>query len=144
MSNINRKEARKALAAHLATLVTKAEEVFDHQASDFGGASPVVYVTSSKSSRRLTSLREKEGTFGFNVHTFVLYPGKVDPDYTESDAEDMLDDIECQIADACDSSLDDPIIQGISCSEPSNADDTAKIAGETYLHEIIPVTITCF
>jgi hypothetical protein len=141
---INRKDARSALSEYLKTNLTKTQSVYGYQVADFNGASPVVYVTSSGSDRKKITGMGVASTFQLNIHIFVLYPTKPDVTYTEATAEDLLDDIEAEIANACFGIRNHDLIKAISYSEPSNADGVADLSGETYLHEIVSVNVTCF
>jgi hypothetical protein len=141
----NRKQAREALAQYFTEHLSSAEAVYAYQVSDFGGKSPVVYITSSGSSRKRLTGRGFDATFILNVHTFVLYPSEnTGNTYTERDAEAILDQLEYEIACAVENIQNHALIKAISYDESSNADTTAEIGGETYLHEIIPLTVACF
>jgi hypothetical protein len=142
---VNRKQAREALAQYLAANLASAEAVYAYQVSDFSGKSPVVYVTSSASNRRRMTGRGFDATFTLNAHTFVLYPSEnTGAGYTERDAEAILDQLEYEIGCAVETIQNHSLIKAISYAESSNADTTVEIGGETYLHEIIPLTIACF
>lgn len=144
MTVINRKDVRSALATYLQASVTKAQAVYPYQVADFNGASPVVYITSSGSARVKLSGLGFNSNFVLNIHTFVLYPKKPDLAYSEQTAENLLDDLEQEIASACLNIKNHSLIKAIMYDQPSNADGMAEIAGETYLHEIISVNVNCF
>lgn len=142
---INRKDARYALAGYLGEKLTAAQAVHAYQVADFQGASPVVYITSSGSDRQRLTGRGLTSSFTFNVHLFVLYPSEhTGEGYTEQQAEDILDDLEHQVAQAVEEIHGHSLIKAISYAEQSNADTTAEIGGETYLHEIVPLIVNCF
>lgn len=140
----SRKDAREALAALLKPYLTSAQEIYAYQVSDFDRKSPVVYITSSGSRREKLTGRGFATVFTLNVHTFVLYPSEnTGKGYSEKDAEDILDSLEHQIAGAILNIQGSPLIQSAAYAEPSDADGTVEVGGETYLHEIIPVAIYC-
>ena len=145
MATINRKAVREALATYLDGALPSAEAVFPYQVSDFAGKSPIVYITSSGSSREKFTGVGFRSTFKLNIHTFVLYPSEnTGAGYTEQDAENILDDLEYQIASAILSIGSHALIKAISYPEQSNADNAVEIGGETYLHEVVPVEIVSF
>lgn len=140
---VSRRDAREALAAYLTGTIIAATAVYPYQVADFAGQSPIVYITSSGSERTKLTGQGYRSMFKLNVHSFVLYPSKATDGYTEQDAENILDEIEHQVADAFLSIANNPVIKAISYGETSNADNTIEIGGETYLHEIMPVEVYC-
>lgn len=145
MTVISRKDARNALAGYLSSTLTSAQKVYAYQVSDFSQEAPIVYITSSGSDRQLLTGRGFSNAFSLNVHTFVLYPSEhTGKNYNEQNAEDILDQLEAQIAQAVLDIRGHSIIKSIQYQEGSNADTTVEIGGETYLHEIIPLILTCY
>lgn len=143
MNIISRQEVRQELARFLTGRMESAEKVYAYQKADFGKASPVVYLTSSSSHRQKLTGRGYQSVFVINAHLFVLYASK-GGNWTEEDAENTLDQLEFELANAVLDIQNNRLISHIRYSGASNADDTAVIGGETYLHEIVPLEVTCF
>lgn len=143
MSVVSRKTAREALATYLTSIMTSATAVYAYQVADFNKQSPVCYLTSSKAFRERFTRDGFNSEFSINLHTFVLYPSEKTTGYTEQDAENILDQLEQETAEAVLAIKNHEIIKNIRYGEPSNADDVVEIGGETYLHEIIPLILTC-
>ena len=119
-----------------------AQAVFHFQKSDFGKASPVVYITSSGSRRKKLTRSGYQSQFKLNIHLWVLQVSK-DGTWTEEQAEDALDQLEKELAEACLSVQGSSLISFIEYEGQSNADGIVIIGGEPYLHEIVPVVVTC-
>lgn len=151
MTVINRKDVRKALAGYLSTYLNSAQVVYAYQVSDFRPAkskqaqSPVVYITSGGSGREKLTPRGFTSQFLLNVHTFVLHPSEdTGSGYTKENAEDILDDLEREVADAVLAIKNHELIKAIAYVSESDANDVVEIGGEAFLHEIIPLQITCY
>lgn len=100
---VSRKTYRQLLATEVGQALTNAgvvQKVYPFRAGNFNGQSPVVTFTSAGSDRRqeITGSVDAETSLMFAIDVFVLY---ADPasNWTESNAEDAIDDIEQVIAD---------------------------------------------
>ena len=143
MASTSRKVPRKAFAALLDTSLVDTgiiEAVYDHQVSDFGGASSVIVVTSGGIMRVQQSFGTCwHNTYRLDCYLFVLY---ADPDssWTEADAEDKIDDIEAAFADVvmtgADSAWD---------GTPEYAEQTTlgvvAVGGVSYRRELISILL---
>lgn len=143
MTIVSRKSAREALASYLSTKLVSATAVYPFQVADFNKQSPVCYLTSSKAFRERFTRDGFNSEFTINLHNFVLYPSEQTTGYTEQDAENILDQLEQETAEAVLAIKNHEIIKNIRYGEPTNADTAIEIGGETYLHEIIPLILTC-
>ena len=140
----NRETLRDALAALLTTALVgtglPTQHVYGYPIGDFGGESPVVVVGSAGSERvRETTSSKWRDWFHLDVFVFVLC---VDPVTTttwdEDDAEDALDLIEKEIADAL---IDNTEAGSANFFEPAGRStvDHIVIGGADYRREHIPV-----
>jgi len=143
MTVVSRKSAREALASYLTAKLVSATAVYPYQVADFNKQSPVCYLTSSKAFRERFTRDGFNSEFTINLHTFVLYPSEKTEGYTEQDAENILDQLEQETAEAVLAIKNHAIIKNIRYGEPTNADNAVEIGGEMYLHEIIPLILTC-
>ncbi len=136
----NRKTLRQALRVLLAAEVTSAQAVYAYQKARLAGQSPVVAITSASSERERFTMQGSRLTAAFDVHTFVLHSDGSAATWTEENAENMLDDLEQQIAAACDRN---PVkVNGwarLVYSGATDARDLVKIEGVDYLHEVITI-----
>lgn len=147
MSPINRSVARKAFAELLEAEATSAQAVYDHQADDFAGQSPVICVTSAASERTRLTLADTRGqaTFAVDVHTFVLYRDPEDPEaWGPEQAEDALDQLEQEVAAVVLSNPRTDAWKAIAYAEPTEARSVVEIGGVVYLHEVIPVAMRVY
>ncbi len=96
----NRETVRDALATLIGTAAVGSgkpvQAVFNYRVGDFGGASPVVVVSSRGSDRRQLTVRGGRAKFFLQVDTLVLYSDE--GTWGEDDAEDALDAIEAILA----------------------------------------------
>lgn len=137
----NRKTLRQALRTLLYAEVTSAQAVYGYQKARLAGQSPVVAITSAASERERFTMAGSRLAAAFEVHTFVLHSdGAAGGTYTEEDAENLLDDIEQQIAAAVDKN---PVKAGkwgrLAYGGATDARDLVKIEGVDYLHEVITI-----
>ena len=134
----NRKSLRQALRTLLKAEVTSAQEVYAYQKARIYGQSPVVAITSAGSERERFTMQGSRLAATFDVHVFVLHSDGATATWTEEDAENTLDDLEQQIAQACDRN---PVkVNGwgrLAYAGASDARNLTKIEGVDYLHEII-------
>ena len=140
----SRETARKALAALLeAALVGSgkpAQAVYAYQVGDFAGASPVVVVSSGGSLREQGSFGPCwDDTFSLAIYSFVLYANP-DDGWTESDAEDALDDIEATIADVILENMTSDVWSNLSYEDRTETDGV-EIGGHEYRRETVRVTV---
>lgn len=100
MINDSRKTVRKLIAGLLSSALVgtglPVQACYDYQIGDFGGQSPVVVVSSRGGGYSDLTFQGTNPVFEYNVHVFVLYATE-DGTWTESNAEDTLDDIEALI-----------------------------------------------
>lgn len=138
----NRKALRQALRTLLAAEVTSAQAVYGYQKARLAGQTPIVAITSASSERERFTMAGSTLAAVFDVHTFVLHSNGATgaTTWTEEDAENMLDDLEQQIAQACDRN---PVKANgwarLAYKGATDARDLVKIEGVDYLHETITV-----
>lgn len=139
----NRKTVRKQLASLLDASLTgagnPAQEVFNHKITDFDEKSPVIVVTSRGIGReKITEVTPVQSEHLFWVYTFVIL-GVEEDSWTEADAEDLLDDLEYEIAQVIDDNdIEENYWDGIEYDGRSDVDDVL-ISGTIYKREAIPV-----
>lgn len=147
----NRETARDwlttLLTGGLVGIGLPAAQVLGHKAgaADFAVGTPLVCVLSRSTHRERFTMRGSHATFGLEIHTLVLSASK-DGTWTEGNAEDRLDLIECTIAGLVD----------VYDSSPAKKDGVAMvtlgesevgevaIGGESYLEEITPCTVEVY
>lgn len=140
MSSRSREIVRDAFAVMLSDALVgsgkPAEVVYGYQVADFGGASPVVVVSSGPIIRRRQSMGACWAThIMLNVQTFVLYSDQ--SGWNEANAEDALDTIEAGIADVVLSNASNaPIWKKVEYADPSEATGI-EIGGVEYRYELI-------
>lgn len=135
----SRKDVRQALAGVLDREVTSAQAVYAFQKARIKGQTPVLCVTSAGSAREALTMQGSAAAFRLDINVFVLYSDG--STWTEEQAEDMLDDLEQQIADVCDRYRVSNKWARLAYAEPSDARTPIVLEGVTYLHEVIPVEI---
>ena len=133
----NRKTAREALATLLSTALTGggglAQAVYSYRVGDFGGASPVVIVSSQGSRRERSTFQGSRNTVFLQVDIFVLYAAV---GWTEQDAETRLDDIEAAIAGVVDANQETANWLALNWADRSQRVDVA-IGGVDYIRELL-------
>ena len=141
---ISRETVRKDLYGLLEAGVPAAELVIAYQSSDFGGKSPVVMITSAGTTRQQFTAIGLKGRFYFGIHVFVLHadPDSVPP-WTEEDAEDMIDQVEYEIAQVFGANQTSEYWQGITWEDTSII-DKITVSGDPFLYEVIPVAVEVF
>lgn len=140
---MNRKAVRAAIAALLTAGVPAAQQIYDHQADDFDGQSPVICITSASSLRERLTMSGSRATLVVDVHTFVLYRD-VAAGWTPANAENALDDLEAQIGAVLLANTRHTAWKMLAYDDRSEARDLALIGGTAYLHEVIPVAVHLF
>ena len=139
-------KTRRLIREHLANLIRvhaeHAKAVYDYQVGDFVDGSPVVAVTSAGSHRQPFTFKGSRPTFFLNIEVFVLY---ADPDatpvWTEADAEDAIDALEMEIADAISGHVTEEGYWSHMKYETRSLVSTIVLDGTTYLWEVIPVEV---
>lgn len=140
----SRKDVRKGVADLLRANVTAAQVIYHYQEGDFGGASPVVRVTSAGSSRPRLTLRGQKTFFFLGIEVFVLYRDENNPSaWTPENAEDALDDVEQQVSQILIGSHNTPLWNDITF-EARSMIDTIVLGGVTYVYEVIPIQVEVF
>lgn len=138
----NRKEARSTLYTLLAASLTGAQAGYKYAAHDFGGASPVFYLSSSGTESTPMTGRGVKNRFFINVHLLTLYAsGDV---YTEEIAEDTLDLLEDQLRQAMAVNRKTADWQDARFAGRSSADAPLMVGGELYLHEVISIVMEAY
>lgn len=140
--SVNRKTARKHLAGLFKAGITSAEKVFEAGPDKLKGQTPIIYLSSSGSERTRWTAQGFLTKPYYNVHVLVLR-SKADENYTTEDAEDILDDIENQVAVVIDNNqIAKGLWDAIDYAGRTNADGTVIEDGLVYIHEIIPIKIS--
>ena len=102
MISVTRKDVRTQFASLLSAALVgtgkPAQVVYSYRKGDLKGQSPVVVVSSLGSSRRSLTFQGLQPMYRLQVDVFVLYEDTA-AGWTESDAENALDDIEKIVAD---------------------------------------------
>lgn len=142
MTVASRAEAREALASLLSNSVEAAAEVHAHKAGDLAGKSPVLVVLSAKSGRPKLTNRGSRSEFFLEVHSFVL-DALQDGSWTEAQAEDKLDEIEQQVAQAVANNQENGDWNTIDYEGETKIREVI-IGGNAYLEEIIPIKVGLF
>lgn len=136
----NRGAYRKQIASLLADSITVAD-VDNHQ-SELDGRSPVVRVMSAGSNRPDVESSGYYSQFRFVLQAWVL--AEPQSGYTLADAEDVLDDVEAEIASWVENSQNIPEWwAGIQYSTFSNV-SKVKIGGEMWLTEDVMITLETY
>lgn len=134
----NRKDVRSAWATLISSGVSSAQSVYGYQRGDLQGETPVVVMYSAGIDRSPLTPQGSQAPYHLNTDIYVLY-NDPDSDYGEDDAEDMLDDIESQIATVVeDNRANTPTWGHLSYSGESVV-VKVQLGGDTYLWESIPL-----
>lgn len=142
--SINRKAIRLGVYNMLNGNVPSSQAIYSYLPHSFNHQSPVICLTSSGTNRVKLTNQGYAPIFYVNVHIFVSYGSATDDSWTESQAEDGIDTIESEIAEAFlnkDGPTNADGIDKLSWQDRSFADEPVQDSGETYLHEIIPLVI---
>lgn len=138
---INRKDVHEdltsRLGASLAGVGLPAQAVYGYKKKDFQGQSPVVLCLSGGSNRPLMTARGSRAEFAFEIWLLALYSDR-QGSYYEKDAEDTLDTCEYALAQVVDN------FRGPQRSAAYAGASTIAnlvIGGDTYMWEMVPVTI---
>ena len=114
------------------------KRAFHYQKHDLRGQSPVLVITSSQSMRPPLTTQGKRPGFQLAVFYYVRHYDK-DANWTEENAEDMLDLLEQRTADVLN---ENTTLAGYwqSLEHEATLIERIKMGGFPYLVEIIPVT----
>lgn len=140
--------SRKAIRSQFATLLTgvvpSAQIIYDHQPGDFGGQSPALCVGSSGSERPRMTFQGSRLTCYLDIDVFVITAEALaSSTYTQADAENVLDDVEAQIAAALDGVRTSAQWEAIDYAGRSQT-DFVLLDGKEYKRERIPIKIEIF
>jgi hypothetical protein len=138
---VNRLDIRKELAKLLIPHLTHAQGVYHYPISDLNKESPVVYMSSSSSQRVIVARERYNSIIVVNIHLIVLAGISGDLIYTAERSEEILDTLESELAEGLLHLGKSEIITSATYQSPSNADTPMILGGETYLHEIVPITV---
>lgn len=142
MSTPDRGATRKAVAIRLRANVPSAAAILDYQANDFGGQSPTIVVTSAASERERATMQGSIAVFVFFLHLFVAFAQDGEAGYTDSDAEDLLDQVEREIAQFVDRTQRTTDWHALAYSRASDAGTPATIGGIEYRHEVVALAVS--
>lgn len=133
----NRKTVREQFADLLSSAMVgtglPVQAVYDYRVGDFGGASPVVTVSSSGAARPAFTFQGSKPVYRLQVDVFVLYAME-DGTWTEAQAEDVLDDIEKLLGDVISSNRSTDYWIGLDYVDVSQRIDVT-IGGLDYIRE---------
>jgi hypothetical protein len=142
MSTPDRGATRTAIAAGLRANVPSAATVLAYQANDFSGLSPTIVVTSAASERERATMQGSVAIFVYHLHVFVAFAADGEVGYTDSDAEDLIDQVEREIAQFVDRTQRTAEWHALAYSRASDAGTPASIGGIEYRHEVIALAVS--
>lgn len=135
-SPVNRKTIRQAIAAGLAANMPSAQAVYGYQRSKFDGRASVVRVFSASADRPMFAEQGIRSEFGFIVQLWVLYASPTTQVWSESEAEDKLDDLEYELISwIVDNQVPADMLWTALRYARGSVVDTHKVGGESYLVE---------
>lgn len=141
----SRETSRDALAvilqAEMVGTGKPVQAVYNYQAGDFFGQSPVIEVTPSGTRRQRMTRAGSRATFFLFVTTFVLYSDGAE--WKEDDAIDALDSIEALLADVLDDNQVTVNWQALDYADRSNISSWV-IGGLPYIGETVEVAVEVF
>lgn len=136
---VNRKDVRQAVAEVLRGVFGSAvQEVYDYAAADFRGKSPVVRVLSGGSERGARMFGDEVVLV---VEFWVLFSQKRSG-YTRGDAENIIDDLEWQLATWAEERQNGPLWTGVAYDGTSTVGQTPVVRGEAWLVEMVRLRLT--
>lgn len=138
---VSRKNVRYFLTgSYLKTLSrVDADSVFPFQSDDIEGRSPVLRLLGSGRDRPSSTFAGNYVEFFFTLQILVVFD---DEDWTPEDAENMLDDVEAELATKFSKRNFPSSKLGIEVTLDRSLINKHVINGETYLIENIPVIVT--
>lgn len=141
---VDRQTTREALATEAATYVTSAQVIFDYKPDDLAGKFPALAFESVGTERTRVQFKQRQTTFFFTAHIFVLYANKKQ-NWTKAQADDALDAMEHEFATFVESV---PKSTGnwnvIDYNGQSVILDNVDMGGERYINEQIPLAIQVY
>jgi len=141
MIEVSRKDVRNFLAnSYLKSLSrVDTESVFAYQAEDINGRSPVLRLLGSGRDRPVATFAGNYPEFFFTLQVLVIFS---DENWTPEDAEDMLDDIEAELATMFTPANFPSTKLGIHIELGRSSIRKDVVSGETYLIEHFPLIAT--
>lgn len=141
MTEVSRKTVRYFMTgSYLKSLtLVDADSVFAYQAEDIEGRSPVLRLLGSGRDRPASTFAGNYVEFFFTLQTLVIFS---DENWTPEDAENMLDDIEAELASMFSKENFPPSKLGMEVELGRSSIRKDVISGETYLIEHFPVIVT--
>jgi len=148
-----RKLTRLAIGAKMeADLVGEglpAADFASYHKSDFGGASPVITISTSGSGLPPLTTQGSSYSYYFEVNTLVIRPNQTEivAGYTESDAEDALDDVYDAIKEWIANNRKDAVNgewDYVAIEARSNIIPIVDDGGRGYFMENIPIKVEVF
>jgi hypothetical protein len=134
----DRKACRRALAQLIQGGVPAAQAVYPYQILSPEGQSPIITIVSAGAERKPMTLRGVSSSFYLVVQVLVLHTGD---NWTPEEAEDLIDDVELEIAKVIESNQDNDNWSALVADDPSMI-QRITIGGYAYLTETIPVKVT--
>lgn len=142
---MSRKETRKKFAELLKgplSGLVDADQILNGRPADFHGALKVVCVYSSGTSWAYVSRATSSRDFSVTVDTFVKYADQ-ELNWTEAEAEDLLDDISDIVLDVVDANQAvSGHWSGLSVIELTQTGDTVDVNGTEYRRETITIIVS--
>jgi len=116
-----------------------ADSVFPYQSDDIEGRSPVLRLLGSGRDRPVSTFAGSYVEFFYTLQILVIF---TDENWTPEDAENMLDDVEAELASVFTPRNIPSSKLGIGIELGRSSINKHVINGETYLIEHIPVIAT--
>lgn len=142
---MSRKACRELMATLLNTALVgtglPAQIVTDYQLADLSGQSPVVCVSSGQAEHPRLTARGHRSTIELVIDVFVLYSDSTGS-YTESVAEDVLDDIEALIAGVVSANQETASWSAVDYAGPSEVG--FLVLGDAYKTERITLQVEVY
>jgi len=137
----NRKDVRHMLANALTGTLKSLQVVYPNEPEIAQGQTPIGYLTSAGSSRVKFTAQGLSNVFYFELHVLVL-SSKEEEGYTVADSEDILDDIEKEVAVfIANNDSRDGLWLVLEQEEASNARTAVIENGEKYIQEITTLKV---
>ncbi|MBW2559220.1 MAG: hypothetical protein JRE40_00045 [Deltaproteobacteria bacterium] len=141
MVEISRKSVRNFLTSTYLKSLSRVDvdSVFPYQSDDIEGRSPVLRLLGSGRDRPRSTFAGSYVEFYFTLQILVIFN---DENWTPEDAEDMLDDVEAELATVFTPINIPQATLGIMVELSRSSINKHVINGETYLIEHIPLIAT--
>lgn len=142
----NRAEIRSFLRSvlHAALVPADCAAVYAYPKASFGSKTPVICIASGGSNRSKAAFKAERGSFSILVHVYVLYGSKDDKNWTEEDAEERLDLLECKIAEALAAVPDNNGVWSAIGPDGDSQCLYVDISGNYYRRETIPLRVEVY